>query len=258
MTRLAFAQRRHLADTLAERGISLNCVVIADDENLDIAREYGFDTIELPNRLAHRVNEGFNYACRQGADFATYIGSDDWLHEDLFTDLLEHSDEGVIVAGRILFFVNLRTGRAHRTWVKSRWGAVPWFIPKATLIRHKFRPILGQHEDLMRSIDGAIAKGMRDRTPFIFTDPHDLCRIDFKSTVNLTPYDGLVQAIGIGSEEPDPWSLLAERFPQHLVDRARQLSAQFQAEERPLDPQLRPLSKACSARGIDLIVEPQP
>lgn len=59
---------------------------------------------------------------------------------------------------------------------------------------------------------------------WVFHDPHDLCRVDFKSDVNLNSYAAITGAIGYGPEETDPWALLATRYPQPLVDEARQLS----------------------------------
>ena len=92
MTRLALAQRRWLCDELAARGLDANCVIVADDENLDIAREYGFDTVEVDNRgLGRRFNAGYRHAADQGADYLVHVGSDDWVHPDLF-DILRQND----------------------------------------------------------------------------------------------------------------------------------------------------------------------
>lgn len=43
LTRLCLWQRRLACDSLFEAGIYATSVVIADDDNLDIAREFGFD-----------------------------------------------------------------------------------------------------------------------------------------------------------------------------------------------------------------------
>ena len=60
VTRLALAERRWLCDELATRGITANSVIVADDENLDIAREYDFHTITMDNSdLGLRFNAGY-------------------------------------------------------------------------------------------------------------------------------------------------------------------------------------------------------
>jgi len=69
ITRLALAERRWLCDELAARGHTANSVIVSDDDNLDIAAEYGFPTVERDNSdLGERFNAGYKYAADQGAD----------------------------------------------------------------------------------------------------------------------------------------------------------------------------------------------
>lgn len=235
MTRLALAQRAHLVGELAARGITATCVIVADDENLEIARDYGFETVEQDNTmLGRKFNDGIEYACNNGADFVVSVGSDDWIHADLFDRMplpvVEEREptpeEPVviwsavpeIVTGRNITIVDLLHGRAEVCRAKGRYGVIPWVIPREALERSRFRPV---REHLMRGIDGAMLAGMRVQPEWVFVDPHDVCRVDFKSETNVTSYESSVAGFGDGDEIADPWPLLAEKYPADLVELAR-------------------------------------
>lgn len=236
VTRLALAQRRWLCDELAARGLTANGVIVADDENLEIAAEFGFATVELGNEyLGARFNAGIEYACVEGgADFIVHIGSDDWAHPDLFKKLPATvagppeltADSPVVfwdgspeaLTGWEITIVDLRVGRMQRCRVRGRYGVIPWVLPRKLLEPSGFRPI---HDRLNRGIDGSLIAVMRVRPTWVFHDPHPLCRVDFKSEMNLTPYPGLAANLGVGAEVDDPWSALAEQYPADLVELAR-------------------------------------
>ena len=75
LSAVCFDQRLDVIRTLAEHGIEAHCVVVADDENLDLARERGFATVEQDNEwLGRRFNDGIEYACRNGASRVVPIG----------------------------------------------------------------------------------------------------------------------------------------------------------------------------------------
>ncbi|MCZ7538263.1 MAG: hypothetical protein M5T61_21560 [Acidimicrobiia bacterium] len=76
-----------MADELRAEGIEVNAVIVADDENLDIAKAHRFDTIEMPNHLGARYNAGIHHAYQHGADYICPDGSDDWIHPDYLTNL---------------------------------------------------------------------------------------------------------------------------------------------------------------------------
>lgn len=236
VTRLALAQRAHLVTELAARGLEAHCVVVADDENLDIAREFGFETVEMNNRwLGRRFNAGYEYAARQGADYFVHIGSDDWVHPDVFGVLpyselaagdalptpelpvVVRSNAPAMVVGSEIAIVDLLGGRMRRCRTRGRTGVVPWILPRRLLERSGFRPI---REDAERGIDGSLVCGLGLRPNIVFHDPHPLARVDFKSAVNLTPYGALAH-LGRGRVE-DPWPALAEIYPAELVELARE------------------------------------
>jgi hypothetical protein len=64
LARICLRQLRRTCDELEREGIEATAVVIADDENLDTARELGFGTIERDNEFtSRRYNDGIQLAC---------------------------------------------------------------------------------------------------------------------------------------------------------------------------------------------------
>lgn len=242
VTRLALAQWRHLAGELAPHGITINAVVVADDENLKIAASYGFDTVRMDNSmLAAKVNAGIRYAGEHGADFIVTIGSDDWVHPDFFMPLLDGDENGPpapmptrekpwavwadgpqVLAGRRMFLVDLMAGQGRMVKGGGAHGIIPWVFPRAVFAARRFQPIPRERLTQPRGMDGAILSGLPTRPGWVYHDPHDMTRVDWKSNVNLTPYAGLSFNLGDGPVELDPWARLAEHYPAGLVEMARE------------------------------------
>lgn len=215
------AQRRWLCDTLASRGLTANSVIVADDENLDIAHKHGFPTVERDNSdLGAKFNAGYQYAADQGADLFVHVGSDDWIHPDTF-DILDEIDlGGCLVAHRNFLVVDLERNVAKRCHARGMWGSIPWLIPRSAMAAAGFAPSRG---GLMRGIDAAVAIGLTTRVDWIFQDtPAEWC-VDWKTKTNLTPYVGLVYTLGFGDEQ-EPWPLLSGFYPSDLIEQARSLS----------------------------------
>jgi len=242
VTRLALAQRAHLRDVLAGRGIPLLNVIVADDDNLDIAREHGFDTVETDNSyVGRKFNDGIEHAARQGADYIAVVGSDDWVHPDLFTRLpadvasvpelsdespcVTWGDEPEAITGRAITLVDLPSGRMRRCTVKGRYGVIPWILPRKALEPSGFRPV---NDRAQKGLDGSMLAGLQVRPRWIFHDPHPLTRVDFKTDTNLNSYEQITGAIGDGPET-DPWEALEERYPAALVEQARGLHERMAA-----------------------------
>lgn len=228
VSRFVLAQHAWLIGELAARGLPANVVVIADDENLDIAAALGLHTLERPNeQLGRKINDGIQYAAEQGATWISFTGSDNWLHPDLFSAIAEADPRRPpIVTGNTIATVDMVGAKLRRLVVRSRCGVPPWLIPIWALQPAKFRPIDDARE---RGIDGSLERGLRLRPEWISHDPHDLARIDFKTEENITPYAAIARTLGIGQEEPDPWTLLASRYPAPLVEQARQAHLELAA-----------------------------
>lgn len=253
VTRLALAQRAHLAGELAGRGIDCHTVIVADDDNLDIAREHGFHTVELDNNhgLGRRFNAGFQYAAAQGADYLVHIGSDDWLHPDTFA-LLGTLTPRQIVAGRMIAFIDLLTGKLRPALLLGPTGVIPWIIPRALMERCGFAPI---RPERYRGMDGFLVRGLRQagaRVEWVFHDPNPVARVDFKSATNINTYAGLPSGLGHESDR-DPWEALAEHYPPHLVELAHRAHLEEVFVPKLRNPNGRIVS--VSRQGIDVLLK---
>lgn len=237
VTRLALAERRWLCDELAARGHAANSVIVADDENLEIAEEYGFHTVRMGNEdVGAKFNAGYAYAAEQGADVFVHVGSDDWVHPDVFSILdtvdIASVPEGampepgagavvwrrgpLVVSQRKATVVDLLTGEVRRCAVAGSRGCIPWLIPRSAMAGCRFRPI---QPGKQRGLDGALARGLKARPNWIYQDAGDDWLVDFKSDVNITPFRPLVENLGHG--EPVGLAALVESYPAWLVELAR-------------------------------------
>jgi Glycosyl transferase family 2 len=239
VTRLVLEQRRHLASVLAARGITIQTVIVADDDNLDLAREYGCVALEMDNRqLAAKFNAGIRYACQKGgADWICHIGSDDWVSPRFFEPLITYQQkidagerrsrlwrtgdfgQNTLVTGTLMLLVDLNTGTARRVKCNGRYGIIPWLIPRHMLVASDFQPI---PRDRARGMDGGLIRGLGTKPILHWHDPGVLCRVDWKSDTNLNTYRAITNSIGYGPEEQDPFALLTEEYPVELVDLARE------------------------------------
>jgi len=221
VTRMVLAQRRHCMNVLERRGFETGSVIVADDDNLDIAREYGMDTVEHANiPLGRKTNAGLRYAGEQGADWIVYVGSDDWVHPDLFGAIPAEPQTRrtpEIITGRRIAIVDLITGRLTTFHAPGRYGVIPWIVPRAALEGCGFAPITNS---VRRGLDGSFVRGLAVRPEWRFEDPHPYCRVDFKTPMNLTSYETLRRALGHQAEE-DAWEALGRYYPAELVELAR-------------------------------------
>jgi hypothetical protein len=81
---------------------------------------------------------------------------------------------------------------------------------------------------MQRGMEGALERSLPMRPNWHYHDPNDFCRIDWKSDLNMTPYQGIVNAVGYGPEE-EPWDALAEHYPAELVEFARETHREVSA-----------------------------
>jgi hypothetical protein len=227
VTALVLAQRRRLIRELAGRGIDAVSIIVACDDNLTVAAEYGCQTVEAPNLpLGEKCNVGLRAAAPQ-AEFVVWVGSDDWIHPDVFDPLLETvTARPRIVAGRSMAIVNLESARLQQICSPSKYGAVPWLLDSRLL---RTRSTQFVRPDLNRGLDGALMRGLRltsrVRSGPEFHDPHAFRCVDFKTRENITPYRGLAKHLGTGLDER-AWSALAGWYDADLIDLARATAAE--------------------------------
>lgn len=237
VTRLVLEQRRHVCDTLASRGVDAGMVIAADDENLDIAGEFGCDTVIVPNKpLGAKCNALLYHAGDTGADWIVWVGSDDWIHPAVFDPIFDDHEHPVILSGHRLAIVDMRSGLLQRLDSPSPYGAIPWILD-GRMIRDAVRRRNGDRispirPDLNRGLDGGLIRGIRQgRVSFgwQYDDPNDFRCVDFKTRTNITPYEGLARNIGVGDPEP-AWDALRDHFPADLVAKAAALAGQIGGE----------------------------
>lgn len=210
LSAVCFDQRRHVIETLAERGIDARCVVVADDENLDLARDRGFDTVEHPNVVSDKFNAGMAYAGAQGAEWIVPIGSDSWIDPAYFLGL--HS--GAVRTSQL--YCHVTADRLGEARVRRRAGAGPYVLGRRHLEPSGFRPA---KSGLMSHVDSSTIAGLANPV-FGNFHRHPFQYIGFRVAPYITSYESLMRAWGV-REHADPWAILASHYPADLVARVR-------------------------------------
>lgn len=221
MSAVAFAG---IAWTLAELGPDARALVVADDENLGIAAGLGLDTLERPNEpLGRKWNDGFEYACRNGATHVISCGSDDWVHPDLLRAHLRNARADAIMCSRTSTVVAPDGREAVTIKVGYAGGDGVRMIPRQLLDQLDCRPYTDTRS---RALDGAMFDRLtKSRISFgwVYTDLHPWQIVDFKSADNVTPYDKFPGCEHQPVRITNPLEQLAAHYPAPLVARAREL-----------------------------------
>lgn len=216
MSAICFEQRRRVIAKLAEWGHEAHCVVVADDANLDIARELGFATVKQDNRwLGRKFNDGIEYAYRHGAQWVVPIGSDSWIDPWYFRELPPDVPDVV------------RTSRLYAPVEANRLAILEVGGDENPAGPHMF------HRDLLakrpRPMPDKISQGtdhhtLRSLRPFHwqFQNVQRLQYIGFRAPPFITKYDNLWQKWGV-KEYDDPWVRLAKVYDADLVERAERV-----------------------------------
>lgn len=213
LTRVVLEQRRRILDWLSERDVEAYQVVVADDQNADLAESLGFDAVRSPNyALGRRFNDGIEYAARHGAECIVPIGSDSFLDPAyLFPLPAEH-----VLRSSTLYAV-AEAERIGRLSVRRGVGVGPYMIPSAHLPKSR-RPA---DDFRKRGIDGSTIRGLRRGWRTEFVDLHPWQYVGFRSHPQMNSYDKLYGRLGVG-EEYNVAEVLAEHYPADLVERALQ------------------------------------
>lgn len=235
VSRVSFAGLAWCCDELIALGIDANVWVIADDENLDLAREHGFGTVEAANRpLGAKWNDGFAAAGAEGIDFAITCGSDDWVYPALVAAWVDaHAAEGraplTVVATRESSAVAPDGSELALLQIPYEGGDGVRMYPMELLSRVGFRPAI---EERNRAIDGSMRDRLARSGPlrFAYVDRGPLSIVDFKSDgEQLTGYPQLVKSFATATR-PDVWQALVDAgYPELLVSEADQLYARVAA-----------------------------
>lgn len=210
LTSICLAQRKHAIAQLAEHGINAHCVVVADDDNIDIARELDFDVVEVPNDwLGKKFNDGYEYAAKQGADFVFPVGSDSWVDARW---VVNHLAVDRIVGSR--FYTMMRNDGLERNtlFVPFRQG-VHYVVPTALMKKFNYRPV---RDDIMRGCDNSFYSCLYP-VKVVYNEVHALESVAFQSLDNqITSYERIYKRWGTETTN-DPFTELFMWYPDHLV-----------------------------------------
>lgn len=212
LSAVCFEQRKRVIDSLAARGIEAQCVVVADDGNLEIARSFDFHTVQQANDyLGRKFNDGMEYAGRLGAEWIVPIGSDSWIHPEY---LLPLPREGASRTSQ--YYAAVEPARLAYLQVGLKNPAGPHMLHRSTF-PEGFRPA---RDELHRYVDSSTLAGLHGLR-WEIRNVHALQYIGFRQEPLLTPYERLWRAWGVAESET-PWDDLKDHYPHDLVERARE------------------------------------
>lgn len=215
VARVCLRQLRRTCDALTTAGaIRASAIVIATDENLEVARECGFGTIERANRpLGRRWNDGFEMAGLNDVDYVVPCGSDDWIHPSLL-DVLPGDNE--IRCARLTSVVSENRRHLAVLRIPYEGGDGIRVYPTSMLKACGYRPI---EEDRDRAMDTSLLNGVKRanrRAPrFIYHDAHELQIVDWKTRENMNSYAACL--VYLEGAERDPWTSLHGLYPTEAL-----------------------------------------
>lgn len=223
---------QQLARTSASLAASV--LVVAEDENLELAAELGFETLRRPNYgLGRRFNDGFEQAAKLGADYLVPLGSDDWVDAELFREL---PDERSVFCFRACSLVSEDGSRLAKLRIPYQGGIGMRIMPAALLAYVGHRPA---GERLERGVDTSIIGGLRRASdarlraglPDVileYRESDPLQIVDFKSpAANLNTYRACADYCA--EESRAPFAELAGFYPGEAVAAMQALYLQRRA-----------------------------
>jgi len=226
-------QLRRTCDTLEANDVAASAVVVADDENLDIAADLEFATVRRENApLGRKWNDGYQLACDptwnpHPVDYAIPFGSDDWIDPELILRQVDsHGCE--LRCSRLSAIVNENATRICRLRVsypgRLDFGDGVRVIPSWLLETVGYRPA---EEDARRAIDTSVFRRIEQRLArpprCLFNDLHPFQIVDWKTAgEQLNPYAACTATFGYGPEA-DPFEALAGVYPADALDEMRAL-----------------------------------
>lgn len=220
---VCYRQLRRTCDTLTAHGTLATAVIVSDDENLELAYDCGFHTVERDNKqLGRKINDGYQLAGREGADWMVPLGNDDWI--DPHWILLPRRDETVVTHLSTV----VSEDRSRMAYLSIPYGDGVRVYTRATLERVGFRPA---QEDRKRAIDTSTHKNAGAGARLVWRDTHPLAIVDWKTPENLNDYRGCAHQYGLAYrrqfrrpyETTDVWGALATVYDDEAIREMRAL-----------------------------------
>lgn len=223
MTAICLEQRARVIAGLAQHGIEAHQVVVADDENLDVARALGAHVVEAPNfedgraLVGRKFNQGNAFAGRNGADWIVQIGSDSWIDLAYFIPLLD--PRFVLTSPAYCAVLPDRLAELCVAPARLEHSAGPYVFHRSLLEPSGFEPAESTSKFTDTSTIAGIEQAMGSRIAWRARTVHPFQYVGFRVPPMMTRYDRLWARWGVAEHEP--WSTLAAHYPADLVERAR-------------------------------------
>jgi hypothetical protein len=221
-TEACLRQLRRTCDALDGFGFAASAVVVAEDENLEIAKSLGFTGVRQQNYpLGRKWNDGYQFACRHGdADYVVPLGSDDWVDPIILSDL---PDVHEVRCHRLSSVVSENGQRISPLKIWYDGGDGVRIFPRPLLERLGVRPA-DEHRD--RAIDTSIMHRLRiihQGDPAIrYWDANPWQIVDWKTRDDqLNTYEACVTYRN--EPERDVWETLEGRYPAESLDEMRKV-----------------------------------
>jgi hypothetical protein len=210
---ICFEQRRNLINRLP---FEANCIVIANDDNLDIADSFNFHTVYRDNEyLGRRFNDGYQEAAKLGYDIVMPVGSDSWLSHSIFDRMPENSCE---ITTRLSYAVVNATGTL-RVEAKIIYPlGISYMFPTELMSKLDYRPC---GEFLHRGCDmftQEMLLSLGAKRTYISGDK--LEHIGFNSDTQLSSLEGLMKRFECDISF-DPFEGLEKWYPPSLIDKIK-------------------------------------
>jgi hypothetical protein len=226
LARVCLRQLRRTCDALSAERIEASAVVIASDENLDLAHELGFGVIAETGALGRKWNHGYQLACDPAlnprpVDYVVPMGSDDWIDPELILSAPLSQDH--LTCFRRCAFVREDGRRLARLTINYPGGVGIRVIPRRLIEQAGYRPA---EEHRRRALDTSTLQGLRranfGRMPsIVYHDLHDLQIVDFKSAAGqLNSYRACLRFTH-ARESEDVWDELATVYPGEAIEEMR-------------------------------------
>ena len=214
LARICFTELRWACDQIGDA----TAVIVSDDENLEIADDLGFSTVESKNDLlGRRINDGYEFAGRNGADFFAALGNDDWV-DPKWVAGFHMPEANQVRCSRLTAVVSEDGSRIAPLRVPYRGGDGIRFFPRPMMEKVGFRPA---EDHRPRAIDTSIfrkiGQALGGNPSLVYKDLHPLQVVDFKSDNDqLTTYRACCEYLH-GRENTTPFAALADHYPAEIV-----------------------------------------
>lgn len=225
LSTICFEARVWAISKLKAAGIEARCVVIADDQNLEIARSFGFDTVWRDNEyLGQRFNDGHEFAAKQGATHVVPVGSDSFLDP---TFLIGNLPGPKSITCSPNYAVVDRRGLKRQNIRIDKFYGVTYCLNVQALKQRNYRPC---RDNLHRGCDTSTV-GSLGKLHYKFREVHDLECVAFQSAVQITQWQKLAEQWGAKITHR-PFSGLDEVYPVDLVNSIKAFYREKQLAEQ--------------------------